>query len=275
MISLLPNSSDESSALDPALNTHVRVLVVEPDAVSRRVICTVLEREADVKFQCIDNSDVVEAIQDFGPDLVIVDTQNPVIRRATNWEALGIKSPVATIVTSYDRASLIPFASAEAKLLIKPFNVEEFENALEAARSEIACVRAKFTDLLRDKRSVDRILGQNQFLQRFAAEFEGKIILIKTQDILWLQSFGNYIRVHSTGATHLVRNTMRKIQPLLDPSLFLRIHRNAIVNLDHVVEFFLPGTGNMFVKLDNGASLPIRRSTRASLRKFFKQNSLL
>jgi two-component system, LytTR family, response regulator len=275
MTSLFPQSSSESSELDITLRTPVRVLVAEPDAVRRRLICSMLDREPDVSFQCIDNSNVVEAIQDFTPDLVIVHTHNAAIRRAANWEALGVKSPPATILTSYDGTSLMPFASSSAEFLIKPFNLEELKNAMDIARCKIANARAKLNDLRENNRSVDGTPRQPKFLHRFAAESEGRIALIKVSDVLWLQSFGNYIRVHSASAAHLVRNTMRKIQPLLDPSLFIRIHRNAIVNLDHVVEFSLPATGNMFVKLDNGVSLPLRRSSRASLRNFLKQQSLV
>jgi two-component system LytT family response regulator len=206
---------------------------------------------------------------------VIVDSQAVAIRRADNWEALGVQSPPATIVTSYDRMSLMPFASAAADLLIKPFNVEQFENAMDVARSKISDARPGVNAAGEYKRSDDSVPEPRKFLRRFAAESAGSIALIKVQDVLWLQSFGNYVRVHSASATHVVRNTMRKVQPLLDPTIFLRIHRNAIVNLDHVLEFFLPATGNMFVRLDNGRSLPLRRSSRASLRKFLKQHPLV
>lgn len=268
---ITPTLLSQASELDP-LPSPIRVLVAEPDAVSRRLMCTMLDREPGVSLQCIDNSDVVVAIQDFCPDLVIVDMHNPAVRRAANWEALGVKSPLATIVTSYDRTSLMPFASSSTDLLIKPFNVEEFENSVAIARSRIANARARLNELGENSHSVH---GQPKFLQRFAAEFEGRIVLIKVPDVLWLQSFGNYIRVHSSSTTHMVRSTLKKIQPLLDPSLFLRIHRNAIVNLDHVTEFILPAAGNMFVKLDNGLSLPLRRSSRAALRNFFKWHSLV
>jgi two-component system, LytTR family, response regulator len=112
-------------------------------------------------------------------------------------------------------------------------------------------------------------------LQRLAVESEGRIVLLKTGDVLWLQSFGNQIRVHSGSSTYLVRYTMKKLQALLDPRHFLRVHRNAIVNLDHVIEFFLPTAGNMFVKLDNGTCLPLRKANRASLRKLLKQHLLI
>lgn len=168
----------------------------------------------------------------------------------------------------------MPFASAAADLLIKPLDVEQLENAMETARSKIASARTRLNDVREFRSNRDTITDQPRFLQRFAAESEGKIVLIKIQDVLWLQSLGNHIRVHSAVATHLIRNTMRAVLSQLDPTVFLRIHRNAVVNLDHVTEFFLPAQGNMFVKLDNGVSLPLRRASRASLRKFLKQHSL-
>lgn len=275
MSTSLQDLSSQRSELASKLNTFVRVVVAEPDTVTRRLICAMLETEADVSFQCVDDPDVVAAIQDSAPDLVIVDSQTAAIRRASSWEVLGVKPPPATIMTSYDRTSIMPFASAAADLLIKPFNVEQFEHAMETARAKITHARARFDASGEYKRSDDRVLASRKFLQRFAAESEGRIALIKVQDVLWLQSFGNYIRVHSAGAVHLLRNTMRNIQPLLDPTVFLRIHRNAIVNLDHVLEFFLPATGNMFVRLDNGLSVPLRRSSRALLRKVLKQQPLV
>jgi DNA-binding LytR/AlgR family response regulator len=51
------------------------------------------------------------------------------------------------------------------------------------------------------------------------------------------------------------------------------VHRNAIVNLDHVAEFHLPAAGNMFVKLSNGRSLPLRRGNRSALRRSLKDMS--
>jgi len=256
---------------DPAM----RVIVAEPDTASRRLICSILESESNVELHCIDNSDLLSVIQEVDPDLVILDIQTNAIRRAANWQALGVKSPPATVVTSYDATSLMPFASAGVDLLIKPFNVEEFHNAIEAARLRIIRARTAVSQVHERQGNQEPLPEQRQFLQRLAAESEGRIVLLKARDILWLQSFGNHIRLHSAQATHLVRYSMKKIQVLLDPNHFLRVHRNAIVNLEHVVEFFLPTTGNMFVKLDNGTCLPLRRANRASLRKLLKQHLLV
>jgi two-component system LytT family response regulator len=273
MSSFLHNSSGgESTQLAGQPGATLRILVAEADATSSRLMRSILENESDVTVEFIDDSNLLSAVQEMNPDLVILDMQTNAIRRAANWEALGVKSPPATIVTSYDASSLIPFASAVADLLIKPFNVEQFQDAIEAARLKVTRARSTRIQFAAQELNHESLPGKRPFVQRLAAESEESIVLLNVRDVLWLQSFGNRIRVHSGNATHLMRCTMKKIQVILDPRHFLRVHRNAIVNLDHVVEFFLPATGNMFVKLDNGACLPLRRATRSSLRRLLSQH---
>jgi two-component system, LytTR family, response regulator len=262
----------ETQVLAREQSTSIRVLVAEPDTVSRRLICSILESESEAEVLCVDNSRLLASVQECDPDLVILDIHTTETRRASNWEALGVKSPSATIVTAYDATSP-KFASATADLLIKPFNVEQLQVAIDAAKSKI--IRAR-TELAVSERvgNHEQPADRPRFLQRVAAESGEKIVLIGVKDILWLQSFGNHIRLHVGNATHLVRQTMKNFQNLLDPAHFLRVHRNAIVNLDHVQEFYLPPEGNMFVKLDNGTCLPLRRATRSLLRKTLKSHFL-
>jgi len=273
MVSSFPQDSwVETQVVAREQSAPIRVLVAEPDTVSRRLICSILESESDAEVLCVDNSRLLPSIQECDPDLVILDIHTTETRRASNWEALGVKSPSATIVTAYDATSLKPFASGMADLLIKPFNVEQLQVAIDAAKSRI--IRARTELAVSGRTSEQHPAERPQFLQRVAAESGEKIVLIRVKDILWLQSFGNHIRLHVGNATHLVRQTMKNFQRLLDPSHFLRVHRNAIVNLDHVHEFFLPPEGNMFVKLDNGTCLPLRRANRALLRKTLKSHFL-
>ena len=203
MSSLPQHSWTETQVLAREQDPAMRVIVAEPDTASRRLICSILESESNVELHCIDNSDLLSVIQETDPDLVILDIQTNAIRRAANWEALGVKSPPATVLTSYDATSLMPFASAGADLLIKPFNVEEFQNAIEAARLKIRA-RTAVSQVHERQGNQEPLPEQRQFLQRLAAESEGRIVLVKARDILWLQSFGNHIRLHSAHATHLV-----------------------------------------------------------------------
>jgi len=218
---------------------------------------------------CVDDSMLVSSIQESAPDLVILDVHTPAIGRAPSWQAVGIKRAPATIVTAYDPLEVSAFASSVIDSLIKPFDAERFQAALDLARLRIAGAR---TGLEVEERSSDQEQQRpaRRFLQRLAVEANETIILVRVDDIRWMQSSGNYIRLHVGKTSHMIRQSMKNLQALLDPNRFLRVHRNAIVNLDHVEEFHLPPNGNMFVKLNDGLCLPLRKANRALLRKLLK-----
>ncbi len=106
-----------------------------------------------------------------------------------------------------------------------------------------------------------------KYLGRMAVRLEEKIILVSFRDVFWIQSHGNLLWLHVQTASYEHRMTMKDIYRRLDPERFLRVHRNAIVNLDHVVEFDLPRCGNAFVHLRNGKALPVSRAARLLLRR--------
>jgi LytTr DNA-binding domain len=69
---------------------------------------------------------------------------------------------------------------------------------------------------------------------------------------------------------YLLRQSLKNRQALLDPGRFLPVHRNVVVNLDHVEEFYLEAEGNMFVRLKNGLCLPPKKANRTLLRKILQ-----
>jgi two-component system LytT family response regulator len=220
---------------------------------------------------CVDDFKLLSSIQESAPDLVIVDIHTPVIRRAPDWEALGIKPAPITIVTAYDPSAVSVFASTAIDFLVKPFDADRLQVALDLATSGIDRARTELEAEEGARNGAQERPGR-QFLRRMAVEENEKIVLLKVDDIRWMQSSGNHIRLHVAKTSYLIRQSMTNLQELLDPSRFLRIHRNAIVNLDHVEEFHLPPNGNMFVKLNDGPCLPLRKASRALLRKLLKRH---
>jgi two-component system LytT family response regulator len=235
-------------------------------------MCSLLECESGMTVTCVDDSRLLSSIQESVPDLVILDVHTPALRQAPSWKDVGIKRSPATIVTAYDSSSLSAFASSAIDFLVKPFDAERFQAALDLARLRIAGARME-SDV--EERSSDHPQQRltPRFLQRLAVEEDETIIIVKVDDIRWMQSSGNHIRLHVGKTSHLIRQSLKNLQAQLDPNRFLRVHRNAIVNLDHVEEFHLPPNGNMFVKLDDGLCLPLRKASRALLRKLLKDIS--
>jgi two-component system LytT family response regulator len=212
---------------------------------------------------------VLNAIKETFPDILVADARSLTPPQA---ESLSVFSelPSATIVTAYDPAELAAFAPFAVDFLVKPFKADRFDAAMDAAKSQIARERAAsasahFPVLTRQD------LPEQQFLVRLAVESDHKILLVRVEDIDWIQSSGDYVRLHAGSACHLLRRTMKTLQTQLDPKRFLRVHRNAMVNLDRVTEFYLPPEGNMFVTLNSGASLPLRRHNRSALRRLLKE----
>lgn len=241
----------------------IRVVLAESDAPSCRVIRSVLNEEPSLALEHIDHTALISSIQVNPPDIVILDVHTPAIRRAESWESLGVPSPAATILTSYYARPISPFAECATDLIVKPFDADRFQSALDLAKSRI--IRPRAEGRVRTKAA--HSAPPHQFLNRLAIETGERIVLVRTADIEWMQSSGNQILIHVGTTSHLVRQSMKKLHAFLDPSRFVRVHRNAIVNLDHVEEFHLPLAGNMFVKLRSGFCLPLRKSSRPVLRK--------
>ncbi len=109
--------------------------------------------------------------------------------------------------------------------------------------------------------------GSAKYLNRMSIRAGDRIVLIPVQDVVWVQSHGNLLRLYLHHASYEHRMTMKELCQQLDPETFVRVHRNAIVNLDHVVEFELPRCGNAVVRLRNGKTLPISGSARVALRR--------
>ena len=161
--------------------------------------------------ECIDGSRLVSSIQESAPDLVILDAHTPAIRRGGGWSALGIKAPAATIVTAYDSAALTAFAAIASDLLVKPFDVERFETALDRAKSRIVRARAELQVADRSSQEESRV-SRRQFLQRLAVEAGEKIVLVRVEDVQWIQSSGKHIRLHMGKTSHLLRQSLKNLQ---------------------------------------------------------------
>jgi two-component system LytT family response regulator len=253
-----------------ATDLALRVLVSEPDTTSRRLICAVLGSNPGTTVRCAEDSRLLSAIQEIVPDLVIVDIHAPSLWGAASWKSVGIKPEPTTIVTSFDPSVRSIFASNAVDCLVKPFDIERLELAVDLATAAIG--QAAATSSQETLSEAERSTVSRQFLQRLAVEAGEKIVLLNAEDISWLQASGNNIRIHLGEMVYLLRQSLKNLQSLLDPNRFLRVHRNAIVNLDHVEEFHLPTQGNMFVKLKNGVCLPLRKANRPQLRKILKNH---
>ena len=269
----LSRGSDVSSERESTMTTQARILLAESDVVSCRVIRAVLQDEPDFVLEQVDHTSLVASLRARPPDMVIVDINSPALRGAASSEALGVAPPAISVVTSYDPSPGSGFASGIAEVLLKPFTADEFQEVVDLAKARLT------SSQVAQNTTAEITTGSppppREFLSRLAIETGDKIVLVRTSDIEWVESFKNQVRLHVGDATHVVRQSMKSLYAVLDRDHFLRLHRNAIVNLDYVDEFHLPAAGEMFVQLRSGFRLPLRKSNRARIRKTLIDKSLL
>ena len=121
--------------------------------------------------------------------------------------------------------------------------------------------------------SGNNAISSRTYLQRFVVKQDARIFFIPAEDVDWIQSAANYVRLHASDRTYMVRETMQRLMGSLDPQRFLRVHRNAIVNLASVQEFEVSGQGKMSVTLRNGTKVPLSRSYQSTVRSLLRNSA--
>jgi two-component system LytT family response regulator len=242
-----------------------RALVVDDEPLARQRILHLLEKEADFEVvgECANGVEAVKAIEDLNPDLVFLDIQMPELDGFGVIEALGAdRMPTTLFVTAYDQYALKAFEAHALDYLLKPFDPERFQQALERARHW--CSNA--ASVGNPKQNLDALMSgirqERPWSDRLLVRHGDRHILVRTSALQWIEAEDNYVRLHVEGNSFLLRQTMATILARLDPRQFRRIHRSAIVNLDCIKELQPWTSGDHLVIMRDGTKLTLSRTFR-------------
>ena len=97
----------------------------------------------------------------------------------------------------------------------------------------------------------------------------GKVVVVRTEDIDWIEAADYYATLHVGGEAHLVRQTMADLEASLDAQRFVRVHRGAIVNIDRVHEVHPLFRGDCTLVLAGGTQVLLSRTRRAEFERLF------
>lgn len=207
------------------------------------------------------------------PELLVVDPRVPGREPRSLLERLTVDFwPRIVLVTSETELAVSAFERGVVDFLVKPAGRERISQALDRALSRVRA-RQKEVRLRRFLRTVNgrprperatvaRAHASPRFPGRLLLRETGRAFFVDTEDIEYIQSDGNYLRVHEGPRHHLVRGTMEEALGRLDPRRFVRIHRSTIVNIDHVRELVPDLKGRYVVRLGSGAELILSRGYR-------------
>lgn len=235
----------------PTPETKIRALIVDDEPLARANLRVLLQRdrEIDIVCECGTGMDAVTEIRSKKPDLVFLDVQMPECDGFDVLELLGSDLPAAIVfVTAYDQYALRAFEAGALDYLLKPFDNDRFERALARAKERI----------LHGKLGAKR-------LERFAIKSTGQVSFVNIVEIDWIEAADYYVCLHVGTKSHLLRRSMAELEDDLDPRVFCRIHRSAIVNLERVRGLELREDGEHDVVLSDGTRLRMSRRHRREL----------
>jgi hypothetical protein len=104
-----------------------------------------------------------------------------------------------------------------------------------------------------------------KYLERLLIKDNGRIALVEIDAIHLVQSYGNYLKIHTASKRHIYRETMTAIEAKLDPRRFIRVRRSAIIRKDQVRELRPVSNGEFEILLKSGSSLTSTRRYRRNL----------
>ena len=244
-----------------------RVLVADDEPLARERIRGMLARlpAYEIVAECGDGASTVEAILRERPDIVLLDIRMPELDGFEVLAALeGIEAaPAVVFTTAHSEYAVRAFEVRAADYLLKPFDRARFERALVSAAERRARAPAQVDEELRA--ILGSLRASERYPPRFLVRAAGEMYFVRAADIDWVDAQGNYVRLHIAGRTHLLRNTMKEFAAKLDPALFVRIHRSAIVNIDRVARLEPYVHGEYVITLRDGTRLTSSRAHSEAL----------
>ena len=257
---------------------RIRVLIVDDEPRARAIIHGLLN--ADDEVEVVGESygeHAPEAVGRLQPDLMFLDVQMP---RMDGFEVLAAidaeRMPIVVFTTAYDEYAVRAFEHSAIDYLLKPFSDRRFFSALARAKDvvrkdETAVAQRRLLKLLAD--SLDREPTQGVAPVSGAPESQsaagrlvlregGRILIFPLSDIIWIEARGAYVRIHTIRGETLVRESLSSVETRLDRSSYFRVHRSAIVNLQHVQELRPSSHGDCTIILRNKGELKLSRTRR-------------
>ena len=244
----------------------IRTVLADDEVLARQKLRQLLTENEDVEIvgECASAREILELVELTTPDLLFLDIRMSdsdgfEIIDALSANANG-KRPQVIFVTADDKFAARAFDIHAVDYLLKPFTMERLQAAVRRARERLASgiAGANGQSVMREP---------DRYTTRMVFKSRGRILFLPVSDIRWIEAEENYVRICTATESHLLRETIGRVESRLDPQIFLRVHRSAIVNLHYVREVINEADGDATVMLLSGEKIRMSRSYRSRIRK--------
>ena len=252
-------------------------IIIDDEKPSRDLVMHFLKNHPTIQViaECDNGLTAVNAINSHQPELIFLDIQMPDLN---GFEVLNYleKPPIVIFITAYDNYALQAFNVNAIDYLLKPYREDRFNQAINRAiqffkNNNEQPAESLFMML---KETYDALRLQDNkippYAHRLIVKEKKRLLIIKTAHILYINAADDFIEIHTEdGKKHLYDERLSKLEQALDPSVFVRIHRSHIINIESVVELRPHFNGEYYVILKNNTTLKLSRSFKDNLERLF------
>jgi two-component system response regulator AlgR len=234
--------------------TDLRALIAddEPLAAERLQLLLAQVKGVDLVGSASDGESAVRMAELLEPDVVLLDIAMPGLDGIEVARSIGTpkSSPAVIFVTAFDRFAVAAFEVAAVDYVMKPVDPVRLNRALDRAR---AYVRQ------RRESPAEAPAKSSQSLDEFWASDLTGLVRIAARDVDRVSAERDYMRLHVGRRSWLIHHSMSALEDGLDPELFVRLHRSAIVRRDFVAGFTRNPSGRWVARLADGGEQPVGR----------------
>ncbi|RLD26705.1 MAG: DNA-binding response regulator [Bacteroidetes bacterium] len=258
-------------------NAKIRTLVVDDEPLARQRIIGLLKSHPEIEMigESRNGREAIETINRKQPDLIFLDIEMPDI------DGFGVVSgmdlsykPFIIFATAYNQYALKAFDIHAIDYLLKPYDDERFEEALELAKQQLLLRNtSKFNERLLQLVNEFSVEPDN-YLKQFKIKFRGREKFIRTENILYIEAEGNYLMLHHEDGRDLFRSTMGSIEEELNPNRFIRVHRSFIINSVYIKNVAYLSNNEFKITLKNNVEVVSGRSYKDSIKAFISHSEI-
>ncbi len=241
-----------------------RALIVDDEREARRRLGRLLETHADridVVGEAADGPSAVEEIQKIEPDVVFLDIEMPGLDGFGVLDSLSPDDwPMVVFTTAYGHYATRAFEIHALDYLLKPVTPRRLAECLN---------RLDETRPSAHRKTLDAIRRDNRKLERLLARSGLKMVVVTVSDVIAFESEDRLVFARTASGRFVLNITMKELEDRLDPEMFCRVHKQAIVQIAYSKEVHSLAGGHYLLRLTDGSEVQIGRNYARDFRARF------
>ena len=231
----------------------MKVIIIDDEPLARSIVAEYLQPFSHIEIvaECGDGFQGVKAIHQHQPHLIFLDVQMPKINGFEMLELLDEK-PDVIFTTAFDEYAIKAFDSSAIDYLLKPFSKERFAKAIQKWEQWHQTKTGTAPDFSNLEHPVQR--------ERVVIKQGSVIKIIPVQEIDYLESADDFVKIHTRGSAYLKNKTMGYFEQILDPTQFVRTHRSYLVQIAQITRLDPYEKDSFVAILKSGVKIPVSRS---------------